>query len=116
MHATQLVSDVFEHICEWTDPASLSVMARTAGVLHEPAIHALWRSLPSLIPLLQCFPTDSWIIEGDTFVSRETYDIRGGTAQLNKLPPLPSRIEVHAYLKTQGLDRRSEVRLPRTTL
>ncbi|OJT10643.1 hypothetical protein TRAPUB_12837 [Trametes pubescens] len=69
MRATPLVPDVLELICEWTDPGSLSIMARTARVLHEPAIHALWRVLPSLIPILRCFPADSWTIEGDTFGS-----------------------------------------------
>ncbi|EIW59324.1 uncharacterized protein TRAVEDRAFT_46629 [Trametes versicolor FP-101664 SS1] len=67
MHTTLLVTDVLEHICELADPVTLSVMAQTARVLHEPAIYVLWRVLPDLLPLLQCFPTDCWAFEGDTF-------------------------------------------------
>ncbi|OJT10640.1 hypothetical protein TRAPUB_12834 [Trametes pubescens] len=68
MHTTSLlIADVLEHICELADPVTLSVMAQTARVLHEPAIYVLWRVLPDLMPLLQCFPTDCWTIEGNTF-------------------------------------------------
>lgn len=89
MHTTLLVTDVLEHICELADPVTLSVMAQTARVLHEPAIYVLWRVLPDLLPLLQCFPTDCWAFEGDTFVSPRSRNIFQGTiANLLRTVPL----------------------------
>lgn len=103
MHATPLITDVLERICELADPEPLSVMARTARVLHEPAIHALWHELPGLIPLLRCFPTDSWTIEGDELVSLSFYNSFKAKELLN----WPARsTEVFPCLETQGLDRR----------
>ncbi|KAL1950467.1 hypothetical protein VTO73DRAFT_5591 [Trametes versicolor] len=86
MHAMPLITDVLDHICELVDPASLSIMARTARVLHEPAIHALWHELPGLIPLLRCFPADSWAIEGDEFKFSRVLRPKDWTAVLKYSP------------------------------
>ncbi|EIW59327.1 uncharacterized protein TRAVEDRAFT_46632 [Trametes versicolor FP-101664 SS1] len=64
------IVDILEHICEHAEPGSLVMMARTTRAFHESAIRVLWRDLPSLEPLIYCFPADAWtIIQRSKFVS-----------------------------------------------
>ncbi|OBZ69057.1 hypothetical protein A0H81_11277 [Grifola frondosa] len=39
---------------------TLAVLARTSRAFHEPAIDRLWEELYNLVPIVQCFPTDTW--------------------------------------------------------
>jgi len=43
--------------------ATLPALARTCRDFTEPALDIIWRSLPSLMPLLACIPVDRWTRE-----------------------------------------------------
>ncbi|EIW59323.1 uncharacterized protein TRAVEDRAFT_46628 [Trametes versicolor FP-101664 SS1] len=43
-------------------------MARTARVLHQPAVEMIWHKLPCLAYLFMCFPEDAWTFEDDVYL------------------------------------------------
>ncbi len=49
------IVDILEYICEYADPGSLTVMARTTRAFHESAIRVLCNNFPSFT-LFRCFP------------------------------------------------------------
>ncbi|KAH9851795.1 hypothetical protein C2E23DRAFT_732244 [Lenzites betulinus] len=67
MTVSLCITEILESICEMTDGDTLAVMARSSKILHEPAIRQIWHAIPNLIPLLKCFPEDSWTCKGNTF-------------------------------------------------
>lgn len=70
MHTALRIPEVLRYICEYADEDSLIAMAQTARVLHEPAVEMVWYHLPNLVPLFQCFPEDTWVLEDErSFVS-----------------------------------------------
>jgi len=72
MHRCLRTLDILSHIFDYvfTDqggPTDIAVLATTCRAFHEPALYLLWRSLPSLVPLVKCLPSDAYEIEGDPF-------------------------------------------------
>lgn len=65
MHTALRISEVLRYICDYVDDGTLLAMARTARVLHEPAIEMIWFELPSLVHLFKCFPEDTWALHHD---------------------------------------------------
>ncbi|KZT74788.1 hypothetical protein DAEQUDRAFT_807107 [Daedalea quercina L-15889] len=52
------------------DFTTVAVLARTCRAFFEPAIDALWRSLPSLALLLYLLPRDAWTVSFEKTASR----------------------------------------------
>ncbi|KAJ6453345.1 hypothetical protein C8R45DRAFT_1083092 [Mycena sanguinolenta] len=62
MHLAWDISELVDLICESSSKASLAALAQTSSLFREPALDVLWREMDSPIPLLKCFPPDSWDI------------------------------------------------------
>ncbi|KAJ6453392.1 hypothetical protein C8R45DRAFT_1083115 [Mycena sanguinolenta] len=62
MHLAWDISELVDLICESSSQASLAALAQTSSLFREPALDVLWREMDSPIPLLKCFPPDSWEI------------------------------------------------------
>ncbi|TFK34797.1 hypothetical protein BDQ12DRAFT_715125 [Crucibulum laeve] len=56
MHHCLLISEIVHLICEHASLSSLAALARTCCFFHDPALTVLWRDIPSITPLLMCFP------------------------------------------------------------
>lgn len=61
------IPEIVSDICDWLDDdlvalsvktQTLSHLARTSRIFHEPAIRILWRELPSLKPLVNTLPSN----------------------------------------------------------
>lgn len=70
MHTALRISEVMRHICQYADNSTLLAMARTARVLHQPAVEMIWHKLPCLANLFMCFPEDAWTFEDDVYLVR----------------------------------------------
>ncbi|KAF7333286.1 hypothetical protein MSAN_02423300 [Mycena sanguinolenta] len=62
MHLAWDISELVDLICESSSKASLASLAQTSSRFREPALDVLWREMDSAVPLLKCFPPDSWEI------------------------------------------------------
>jgi len=72
MHQCLSTLDVLSHIFEYvyTENSGLkdtAALAVTCQAFREPALDILWRSLPSLRPLVRCLPTDAYGTERDSY-------------------------------------------------
>src|ERR1700734_2586338 len=63
MHRCLRVAELLNYICSFADEATLHSLALTCRSFHDAAIEYLWVSLPSILPLLKCFPSD--VVKGD---------------------------------------------------
>ncbi|KAH9891828.1 hypothetical protein C8Q73DRAFT_763229 [Cubamyces lactineus] len=65
MHTVFCVSEIIRRVCELAELDTLANLARSAWILHEPAIQILWTEVPNMVPLLRCFPEDAWELDGE---------------------------------------------------
>jgi hypothetical protein len=52
----EILEEIFGCLSASSSRATLARLARTARLFHNPAILALWRVMPSLMPLLRLLP------------------------------------------------------------
>ncbi|KAF5350445.1 hypothetical protein D9756_008581 [Leucocoprinus leucothites] len=66
MHPCLQTYDIQERICQhlaFTDSLdALANLARTCSAFLDPALNALWHTIPSLEPLVKCLPEDAWAV------------------------------------------------------
>lgn len=64
------ITAAFDTNCPWVGEGhtSLAALARVNHSFSESALKELWRGLPSLIPLLEVFPSDVWYIRENKLV------------------------------------------------
>ncbi|KAM5539372.1 hypothetical protein V8D89_006824 [Ganoderma adspersum] len=65
-HRVLRIIEVYECVCEAADRKSLAQLARTCKAFYNTTKRKLWRTIPSLSPLIRCFPGDSWMIAEGT--------------------------------------------------
>ena len=65
MHEVFSLVDTFRRICELAEEPTRAALARTCKTFHEPAIQALWHTIPDLVPAVMLFPQDAWRIDED---------------------------------------------------
>lgn len=70
MHPALRILEVMRRICQYADNSTLLAMARTARVLHQPAVEMIWHELQCLVNLFKCFPEDTWTFEDDVYLVR----------------------------------------------
>ncbi|KAG9313648.1 hypothetical protein JVU11DRAFT_5980 [Chiua virens] len=74
--------EIFQHVLAGkTGRRDLATLARTCHAFHEPALKVLWHTLPSLGPLVLCFPRKILHIQ----VSRRTLET---TTEFSRSPSL----------------------------
>lgn len=79
MHRALFISEIANFICEPLDETTLAALARSCKALHEPAVHSLWADLSNLVPLVKCFPDDSWTVEDNEIVRKSHTRLFAGT-------------------------------------
>ncbi|KAJ3573101.1 hypothetical protein NP233_g2647 [Leucocoprinus birnbaumii] len=66
MHQCLEIYDIRECICQhlaYTNSLdALTKLARTCSAFLDPALNALWHTIPSLEPLVRCLPDDAWAV------------------------------------------------------
>jgi hypothetical protein len=66
MHPALRIYDILECICQHllsTDSLdTLAKLARTCSAFMDPALNALWHTIPSLEPLVRCLSDDVWAV------------------------------------------------------
>lgn len=60
MHKALRIAEILDQISCHTDLGTLPSLASTCRTFEGPALDALWRNLPSLVPLVNCIPTHLW--------------------------------------------------------
>ncbi|KAJ7140593.1 hypothetical protein C8R43DRAFT_1131531 [Mycena crocata] len=73
MHHCLNIVEIVGIICSHleNEPRSLTVLARTSRMFEDPALDILWKSLNTLVPLLNCLPSDAVDTSG---VSEAAYE------------------------------------------
>ncbi|KAF9452100.1 hypothetical protein P691DRAFT_831789 [Macrolepiota fuliginosa MF-IS2] len=73
MHPCLQVYDILEHICSELASSdsldALAKLARTCTIFLDPALNALWDTIPTLEPLVRCLPQDAWAIRNGRYHS-----------------------------------------------
>ncbi|RDX53450.1 hypothetical protein OH76DRAFT_1223204 [Lentinus brumalis] len=73
MHRALSLQEIVREICAFNagDLKSLAALARTCRHYHELATQELWKEIESLVPLVKCFPEDSWTVaDGELMFTR----------------------------------------------
>ena len=107
-HRALYINEVLKHICHVADNSTLATVARTCKVFQEPALEALWCHLPDFTPLVRCFPSEIWTVEGYELVCHtinyeNMYSHPHITLQKFARPPFPH--EWPLFLKYSKLVR-----------
>lgn len=67
MHPALQIYDIIECICQHLATTNsldaLAKLARTSSIFLDPALNALWHTIPSLEPLVRCLPDDAWAVK-----------------------------------------------------
>ena len=61
-HRALGISEIVQNIADFILPSkqSLTAMARTCKAFYEPSMNALWREIPHIGILFDCFPENVW--------------------------------------------------------
>lgn len=78
MHRCLEIQEIVSLVCQQlsaentrtvSNNGSLAALAMTCRDFQEPALDALWYQQTSLIPLVKCFPSDSWELRDEDGVA-----------------------------------------------
>jgi hypothetical protein len=79
MHRCFLIPEIVQLVCDSDEFAedgfevqaetrrTLTALALTCRLFHEPALDRLWRHLGSLGPLVKCMPSDLWKVRRESY-------------------------------------------------
>ncbi len=62
MHRALSITEIRYLICTVAIDHTLVQLAQCCRNFHEPAIRALWSTVPDISPLVRCFPQDAWTL------------------------------------------------------
>jgi hypothetical protein len=68
MHCSFFILEILSTILSSCDHPTLSTIARTCNLFHDPALDLLWRHQDSFVNLLKTMPSDLWVQKEDGLV------------------------------------------------
>ncbi|KAI0917094.1 hypothetical protein AcV7_009823 [Taiwanofungus camphoratus] len=93
----ELMSIIFEMVLDDTlgGAKTLATLARTCSCFHNLALDILWRTLPTLAPLIKCLSEDKWAEKTDA-VGRRVVELVGSLedSDLSRFSSYAARVKV----------------------
>ncbi|KAF8153364.1 hypothetical protein B0H34DRAFT_723246 [Crassisporium funariophilum] len=109
-----IMSLIFDHLAgdqsliDSTPRSSLLNVIKTCTIFMEPALDTLWKTLPSLLPLLLLLPSfilvdNVYMLEDVVDSDWERFDVHARRVRTIYMEPLPSSISQDVYLQIQRI-------------
>ena len=74
-HRALEISEIVQNIADFILPSkqSLTAMARTCKAFYEPSMNAIWKEIPHIGILFDCFPENVWLRPSSGLVSIQKF-------------------------------------------